>query len=137
MKKTKITVEATVNASVEKVWQYWTEPKHIEQWNHASDEWHTPHAENDLRIEGKFLSRMEAKDGSFVFDFEGTYSELKPFEKIKYVLADGREVEIIFVKNGENIKVTEIFDPENENTIELQQEGWQAILNNFKKYVEQ
>ena len=137
MKKTKITVETTVNASVEKVWQYWTEPKHIEKWNNASDDWHTPHAENDLRVDGKFLSRMEAKDGSFVFDFEGTYSEVKPFEKIKYVLADGREVEIIFVKNGENIKVTEIFDPENENTIELQQEGWQAILNNFKKYVEQ
>lgn len=113
MENTKITVEVTVNASVEKVWQYWTEPKHIKQWYYASDEWHTPHAENDLRLDGKFLSRMEAKDGSFGFDFEGIYTEIKPFENIKYVIVDGREVEIIFIRNGDTIKISEIFDPEN------------------------
>jgi hypothetical protein len=136
MEFTKITVETTINASIEKIWLYWTEPKHIEKWNNASDDWHTPHAENDLRIGGKFLSRMEAKDGSFGFDFEGIYSEVKPFEKIKYSLEDGREVETMFVKNGENIEITTTFDAENENPIEMQKEGWQAILNNFKKYVE-
>lgn len=106
------------------------------QWNNASDDWHTPHAENDLRVGGKFLSRMEAKDGSFGFDFGGIYSEVKPFEKIKYGLEDGREVETTFAKNGENTEITTTFDAENENPIEMQQNGWQAILNNFKKYVE-
>jgi uncharacterized protein YndB with AHSA1/START domain len=136
MKFTKIIVETTVNATIEKVWQYWTEPKHIEKWNNASDDWHTPHAENDLRVGGKFLSRMEAKDGSFGFDFEGIYSEVKPFQKIKYGLEDGRKVETMFVKNGENTEITTTFDAENENPIEMQKDGWQAILNNFKKYVE-
>jgi uncharacterized protein YndB with AHSA1/START domain len=137
MEFTKITVETTVNASINKVWQYWTEPKHIEKWNNASDDWHTPHAENDLRVGGKFLSRMEAKDGSFGFDFEGIYSEVIPFEKIKYGLEDGREVEIMFNGKGQTTEVIEIFDAENENPIEMQKGGWQAILNNFKKYVEQ
>jgi uncharacterized protein YndB with AHSA1/START domain len=137
MEFTKITVEITVNASMNKVWQYWTEPKHIEKWNNASDDWHTPHAENDLRVGGKFLSRMEAKDGSFGFDFEGIYSEVIPFEKIKYGLEDGREVEIMFNGKGQTTEVIEIFDAENENPIEMQKGGWQAILNNFKKYVEQ
>lgn len=136
MEFTKITVETTINASIEKIWLYWTEPKHIEKWNNASDDWHTPHAENDLRIGGKFLSRMEAKDGSFGFDFEGIYSEVKPFQMIKYRLEDGREVETMFVKNGENIEITTTFDAENENPIEMQKDGWQSILNNFKKYVE-
>ncbi len=137
MEFTKIAVETTVNASIEKVWQYWTDPKHIEKWNNASDDWHTPHAENDLRIGGKFLSRMEAKDGSFGFDFEGIYSEVIPFEKIKYGLEDGREVETNFTGNEEITKVATTFDAENENPIEMQKGGWQAILNNFKKYVEQ
>ena len=137
MENQKIIVKTTVNASIEKVWQYWIEPKHIKKWNNASDDWHTPHAENDLRVGGKFLSRMEAKDGSFGFDFEGIYSEVKPFEKIKYGLDDGREVQIMFNRKGEITEVTEIFDAENENPIELQKGGWQAILNNFKQYVEQ
>jgi uncharacterized protein YndB with AHSA1/START domain len=136
MEMTKITVEATVNAPLSVVWKNWTEPKDIMQWNNASDDWHTPHAENDLRVGGKFLSRMEAKDGSFGFDFEGIYSEVKPFEKIKYGLEDGREVETIFSENGENTQITTTFDAENENPIEMQKGGWQAILNNFKKYVE-
>jgi uncharacterized protein YndB with AHSA1/START domain len=137
MEFTKITVETTVNASIEKVWQYWTEPKHIEKWNNASDDWHTPHAENDLRVGGKFLSRMEAKDGSFGFNFEGIYSEVIHFEKIKYGLEDGREVEIMFNGKGQTTEVIEIFDAEYENPIDMQKGGWQAILNNFKKYVEQ
>jgi uncharacterized protein YndB with AHSA1/START domain len=137
MENQKIVVEAIVNTPISKVWENWTKPKHITQWNNASDDWHTPHAENDLRVGGKFLSRMEAKDGSFGFDFEGVYSEVIPFEKIKYGLEDGREVETIFAKNGEITKVTTTFDAENENPIEMQKGGWQAILDNFKKYTEQ
>jgi uncharacterized protein YndB with AHSA1/START domain len=137
MEFTKITIEATINFPVSKVWENWTEPKHITQWNNASDDWHTPHAENDLRVGGKFLSRMEAKDGSFGFDFEGIYSEVIPFEKIKYGLEDGREVETFFTQNGEKTTIITHFDAENENPIEMQKGGWQAILNNFKKYTEQ
>lgn len=135
--KTLITVEAKINAPVEKVWKLWTEPQHIIQWNNASDEWHTPKAENDLREGGKFLSRMEAKDGSFGFNFEGTYNEVKPLELIRYTLADDREVKIIFKGQGKTTTVTEIFEAEGQNSIEMQQMGWQAILNNFKKYVEE
>jgi uncharacterized protein YndB with AHSA1/START domain len=137
MENQKITIEAIINAPVAKVWENWTEPKHITQWNNASDDWHTPHAENDLRVGGKFLSRMEAKDGSFGFDFEGVYSEVIPFEKIKYGLEDGREVETFFAGNNSATTITTIFDAENENPVEMQKGGWQAILNNFKKYTEQ
>lgn len=137
MENQKVIVEAIINAPISKVWENWTEPKHIMQWNNASDDWHTPHAENDLRVGGKFLSRMEAKDGSFGFDFEGVYSEVIPFEKIRYGLEDGREVETVFAENGETTKVTTTFDAEKENPAEMQKGGWQAILNNFKKYVEQ
>ena len=136
MEFTKIIIEANINAPISKVWENWTEPKHITQWNNASDDWHTPHAENNLRVGGKFLSRMEAKDGSFGFDFEGVYSEIIPFKKIKYVLEDGREVETIFTENGETTKVITTFDAESENPIEMQKGGWQAILNNFKEYTE-
>ena len=137
MENQKIIVKATVDASTEKVWQHWNEPKHITQWNSASDDWHTTHAENDLRVGGKFLSRMEAKDGSFGFDFEGVYAEIIPLKKIKYTLEDGREVETIFTENGEMTAILTKFDAENENPIETQKGGWQAILNNFKQYIEQ
>jgi uncharacterized protein YndB with AHSA1/START domain len=137
MENQKVIVQAIINAPISKVWENWTVPKHITQWNNASDDWHTPHAENDLRVGGKFLSRMEAKDGSFGFDFEGIYSEVTPFKKIKYGLEDGRQVETIFTENGETTKVETTFDAENENPVEMQKDGWQAILNNFKKYVEQ
>jgi uncharacterized protein YndB with AHSA1/START domain len=134
----RITVEATVNAPIETVWKCWTEPKHITQWNNASDDWHTPHAENDLRVGGKFLSRMESRDGSMGFDFVGTYQEVIEYKMIAYTMEDGRKVEITFVsEDGKTTQVTETFDPENENTLELQKTGWQAILNNFKNYVEQ
>lgn len=131
-----VTVENTVKAPVEKVWKFWTSPEHITQWNNASDDWHTPRAENDLRTGGKFLARMEAKDGSVGFDFAGEYDEVKPNQLIKYTMGDGRKVRITFSSKGNETKVVETFDAESKNSIELQRTGWQAILDNFKKYVE-
>ncbi|WP_435356742.1 SRPBCC family protein [Emticicia sp. SJ17W-69] len=136
VEKTIITVETTVNAPVAKVWECWTSPEHVTQWNNASDDWHTPHAENDLRVGGKFLSRMEAKDGSFGFDFIGLYEEVEENKSIVYTMEDGRKVAIAFISEGGSTEVTESFEAEATNSIELQQAGWQAILNNFKKYVE-
>jgi len=133
---TKITVETTVKAPVEKVWKIWTLPEHITKWNAASDDWHTPSAENDLRVGGQFKARMEAKDGSFGFDFGGTYDQVKTHELIEYTLGDGRKVIVHFTANGNETKVTETFDAENTHSIEMQQGGWQAILDNFKKYAE-
>ena len=134
--KTSITVEAAVNAPVEKVWQFWTMPDHIVKWNNASDDWHTPYAENDLRVGGKFLSRMEAKDGSSAFDFTGSYDEVLINELIAYKIADGRKVKITFTSSGNGCIVKETFEAEGVNSDELQRNGWQAILNNFKEYVE-
>lgn len=134
--KTTITVKAIVNAPLEKVWIFWTTPEHIIHWNNASDDWHTPKAINDLRPNGKFNYRMEAKDGSFGFDFEGTYTAVKNNELIEYSLDDARKVQIRFESADNTTIVTETFDPENENSLELQQTGWQAILDNFKKYTE-
>jgi len=131
-----ITVTNLINAPMEKVWKFWTDPEQIVKWNHASDDWCTLHATNDLRDGGKFLSRMEAKDGSFGFDFGGVYSEVKPNQLIAYRLDDGRKVRIAFVSQGNGTKVSESFEAESENPIELQKAGWQAILDNFKKYVE-
>lgn len=134
--KTTITIQAVVNAPVEKVWEYYTIPAHITKWNHASDDWHSPKAENDLTPGGKFNYRMEAKDGSAGFDFWGTYDRIKTNELIVYTMGDGRKAIVTFtsIKNGTDIVV--IFEPEKMNSIELQRNGWLAILNNFKKYVE-
>jgi uncharacterized protein YndB with AHSA1/START domain len=132
----RVTVETTVQSPVESVWKYWTEPKHITKWNNASDDWHTPIAENDLRVGGKFLSRMEAKDGSFGFDFSGVYDDVRINEGISYTLDDGRKVNITFISQENETKIIETFDSENMNPIELQEKGWQAILDNFKKYTE-
>jgi uncharacterized protein YndB with AHSA1/START domain len=132
-----ITVQASIAAPIEKVWDMWTKPEHIIQWNNASDDWHTPHAENDLQAGGKFLSRMAAKDGSMSFDFEGVYELVQLHQNIKYAMSDGRRVSILFSNNGSETQVTETFDPENENPAEMQRAGWQAIIDNFKKYVEQ
>lgn len=132
----KITVENNIKAPVEKVWKFWTLPEHITKWNNASDDWHTPHAENDLRIGGKFTARMEAKDGSFGFDFGGTYDEVKHQGLIAYTLDDGRKVKVDFSALGNETKVVETFEAENENPVEMQKDGWQAILDNFKKYTE-
>ena len=131
-----LTVENIINAPVEKVWEYWTRPRHITQWNNASDEWHTPRAENDLRAGGSFVSRMEAKDGSMGFDFGGTYDAVKPNEYIEYTIGDGRKVTVSFTAAGNQTKVVESFEAENMNPLEMQQGGWQAILDNFKKYTE-
>ena len=132
----KITIEATINAPIEKVWKLWTTPEDIMQWNNASDDWHTPAATNDLRDGGKFTSTMAAKDGSFSFDFEGVYDKVITNEHIAYTIADGRKVTIAFERNGNETKVTETFEAENTHSLEMQQSGWQAILNNFKKYAE-
>ncbi len=133
---TVITVEATINAPVEKVWSFWTLPEHITKWCAASDDWHTPFAENDLRTGGKFLSRMEAKDGSFGFDFGGIYDDVKTNELISYTLGDSRKVNIMFKSEGNSTRVTESFEAESQNPVEMQKGGWQSILDNFKKYTE-
>ncbi|MGQ3013970.1 MAG: SRPBCC family protein [Flavobacteriales bacterium] len=131
-----ITVSSSVNAPVERVWEYWTNPQHIMKWNSASEDWHTPRAENDLRAGGKFSARMEARDGSMGFDFEGVYDEVEPHNLISYTMADGRKVRISFSENDGFTEVRETFDPEGTNPVEMQRMGWQAILDNFKKYSE-
>jgi uncharacterized protein YndB with AHSA1/START domain len=134
--KTSITIETTVKLPIEKVWKYWTSPEHIIHWNNASEDWFTPKAENDLREGGKFLYRMEAKDGSAGFDFGGVYDDIKTNELITYTISDGREVKISFRTNGIETKIAETFEVENTHPIEMQRTGWQSILNNFKKYTE-
>jgi len=134
--KTKITVECSVNAPIEKVWNAWTAPEHITQWNAAIDEWHCPSATNDLTVGGKFSYRMEAKDGSFGFDFWGIYDSIKEKEQIESTLGDDRKVQVVFESNGSETKVIETFEAESQNPVEMQRGGWQAILNNFKKHVE-
>ena len=131
-----LTVLATVNAGIEKVWNAWTTPADIIQWNNASPDWHTPKAENDLRTNGTFLFRMEAKNGSFGFDFNGVYTLVIPLERIEYALPDSRKVVVTFVVNENNTIVTKTFDPEEINQVEMQKQGWQSILDNFKNYVE-
>ncbi|CAN5490078.1 hypothetical protein BH11BAC1_BH11BAC1_25660 [soil metagenome] len=131
-----LTIEAEVTAPIDKIWEHWTEPTHIVKWNNASDDWHTTLATNDLKVGGKFLSRMEAKDGSFGFDFEGEYTAVEPKKKIEYKLADGRKVDVDFIKQNNGYKIVSSFEAEEENTLDLQQGGWQAILNSFKKNVE-
>ena len=134
--KTLITVEATVNGPIEKIWEHWAKPEHIVRWCTASDDWHTPRSENDLRTGGTFSSRMEAKDGSFGFDFGGVYDEVKPHELIRYTMGDGRTVQITFNTQGNSTHIVETFEAESANPVEMQRGGWQAILDNFKKYTE-
>ncbi|WP_276496245.1 SRPBCC family protein [Pontibacter litorisediminis] len=136
MEKTTITVETTVNAPVAKVWACWNEPQHITNWAFASDDWHAPHAENDLREGGEFKTTMSAKDGSMCFDFEGVYTSLKDQELVEYVMPDGRKVSITFRGNDTATDIVETFEAEDTLPLELQQNGWQAILENFKKYAE-
>jgi uncharacterized protein YndB with AHSA1/START domain len=135
-KKTSITVKVRVNAPITKVWKHWTAPESIVRWNNASGDWHTPRAENDLRAGGKFLSRMEAKDGSMGFDFLGIYDKVIVNKQIEYTLGDGRKVKITFTAQDNETEVVETFETENTNPIELQRAGWQSILNNFKQYSE-
>ncbi|MCJ8154733.1 SRPBCC family protein [Chryseobacterium sp. SSA4.19] len=132
-----IKIDITILAPVQKVWEYFSTPEHITQWNFAHESWQCPSSENDLRVGGKFKTRMEAKDGSSGFDFEGIYDEIILYKKIQYHLEDNRKVEVIFEAVDENTtKVIEIFDPEKQNSPEMQREGWYAIFNNFHKYVE-
>ncbi len=132
----KITVETVVKATLESVWDAWNNPDDIKQWNNASDDWHTTRSTVDLRQGGKFSARMEAKDGSAGFDFEGTYTRVEPRRVIEYRMEDGREVRVQFSETGDGVLVRETFDAETENDPELQREGWQAILDNFARHVE-
>jgi uncharacterized protein len=134
--KTAVTVSTTIDAPVEKTWDYFTAPQHITNWCFASDDWQAPKATNDLQKGGKFTTRMEAKDGSMGFDFEGTYTEVKKYELIAYDIADGRHVKVSFGKSGDKSTVTETFEIENMNPADVQRGGWQAILDNFKHYTE-
>lgn len=134
--KVVITVETSINAPIEKVWNCWTLPEHITKWNHASDDWHCPAAENDLRPGGKFSYTMAAKDGSFSFDFSGVHTAITSQHNINTILDDGRKMEVTFEEKDGKTKVVESFEAEDINTIELQKGGWQAILDNFKKHTE-
>jgi uncharacterized protein YndB with AHSA1/START domain len=135
-KKEVITIESTIHAPVIKVWDFWTKPEHITKWNNASDDWHTPWAENDLRVGGKFSSRMEAKDGSMGFDFGGVYDAVNEHQFIEYTIGDGRKVKVNFTPLANMTRVVESFEAENTHSLEMQRGGWQAILDNFKKYTE-
>ena len=132
----KITVETVVNASLKRVWDAWNTPSEIQQWNAAQDDWHTTRSSVDLREGGRFSARMEAKDGSEGFDFEGTYTRVVPQKTIEYRMDDGREVTVNFAARADGVAVTNIFDAETENPPELQRAGWQAILDNFKRHME-
>lgn len=136
MEKQKITIEVQVAAPVQKVWDYYNKPQHITQWNFAHESWQCPSAENDLRAGGKLISRMEARDGSFGFDFEATYDEVIDHKRIVYTIADGRKVETNFADAGGKTRIVTVFEAESENPVEMQKGGWQAILDNFKKYTE-
>jgi len=130
------TVETTVHGDMNTVWNTWSTPKDIEKWNSASPDWHTVGVKNNLTKGGTFSYRMEAKDGSFGFDFGGTYDEVVPHRSIRYTMDDDRKVAIDFNEIEDGVVITETFDPEDQNPVEVQTKGWQAILNNFKKYVE-
>lgn len=132
-----ITIETTVKAPIERVWAAWNDPRAIEQWNAASPDWHTPRASVDLREGGKFTSRMEARDGSMGFDFEGIYTRIEPNRLIEYTMGDGRKVRVEFVAADGTVSVRETFDAEDTHSAEQQREGWQSILDNFARHVEE
>ncbi|MGD9711888.1 MAG: SRPBCC domain-containing protein [Thermomicrobiales bacterium] len=136
MSATTLHVEATIDAPVAKVWEYYNDPERITAWNSASEDWHTPTSRNDVRTGGSFSHRMEARDGSQGFDFEGTYDEVVDLKKIAYTMTDGRHATVDFEDLGGSTRVAIDFDPENEFPQEFQQEGWQAILDAFKTYTE-
>jgi uncharacterized protein YndB with AHSA1/START domain len=132
-----LTVSITTNENPEKVWDYFTQPEHIVNWNFASDDWHCPAAENDLKVGNSFKYTMASKDGEMSFDFIGTYSEIQLHKKIAYTIADGRKVIVTFENSDGKLTINETFEPENIHSLEMQQGGWQTILDNFKKYLEQ
>lgn len=136
MKNKKITIETVIQKPIGQVWEKWTLPKHIMEWNNASEDWYTPSAENDLRAGGTFNYKMAARDGSFKFDFGGIYDEVIKGKKIAYTLSDGRKVVVEFTEEDGSVKVVETFEAEETNSLDLQRAGWQAILDNFKRYAE-
>lgn len=131
-----ITVSTIIKASIKEVWEKWTSPRHITKWCFASDDWHAPKATNDVRKGGRFSTAMAAKDGSAAFDFGGTYTTVEKLKKIEYTMDDGRKVSVVFKDTKDGVEASETFEMENENPREMQRQGWQAILDNFKKYVE-
>lgn len=133
---TNITVAATVQAPVQHVWDLFTNPAHIVQWNHAADDWHSPKAENDLREGGRFCYRMESKDGSMGFDFCGTYTQVEENKALAFTLDDNRKVQVLFVPYGNETTIKETFEAEGTHPVDMQRQGWQAIMNNFKHYAE-
>lgn len=135
--KTTVTVETLINAPIEKIWEYWTAPEHITHWCFASDDWCAPRATQDLTVGKEFTTRMESTDGTHGFDMKGTYTAIEEYKLLEYIMEDGRKVKVEFVPEGDAYKVIETFDPEDENPPEMQKLGWQAILDNFKKYVDQ
>lgn len=130
-----ITVKATVLADKQKVWEYYTQPQHITKWNFADPGWHCPSAQNDLTVGGRYIARMEAKDGSYGFDFDAVYTDIDMGNHFTYMFGN-RLASIRFTEINAYTEVEITFDPETENSIELQKDGWQSILNNFKKYTE-
>lgn len=136
MQSTKLTVSTTVDKDINTVWNSYTQPQHITQWNFATDDWQCPTAENDLQAGGKYKARMEAKDGSFGFDFEAIYDEVVDKKKLAYTMPDGRQAITDFEDINGKTTVTTAFDPESVNPVEMQQQGWQMILENFRKYSE-
>lgn len=131
-----ITIEALIDAPLATVWNHFISPEAVQQWNHASDDWHTPHASNDFQVGGSFNYRMEAKDGSFGFNLIGIYNQIEEHQSMVYFLEDGRSVHVTFEALGNQTNVVEVFEPETVNPIELQRQGWQQILTNFKLFVE-
>ena len=131
-----ITVTVQIKAPIDMVWDCFANPKHIVNWNFASPDWHAPSAENDLSVNGIFKYNMAAKDGTFSFDFGGTYTKVEPHKTIEYTMNDGRKAIVQFNEIGNETEIIQMFDPENENSEDLQKGGWQAILNNFKNYTE-
>lgn len=135
MTQEKISIRTTISADKQKVWNYYTQPEHITQWNFADPSWHCPTATNDLKVGGKYVARMEAKDGSFGFDFDAVYTEINQGNSFTYEFG-GRFATVEFKETNGQTEITVTFDPEKENSIDLQRQGWQAILDNFKKYTE-
>lgn len=136
MNPEKLSIQATIAASQTKTWEYYTEPEHIVNWNFASDDWHCPAASNDVRPGGKMSATMAARDGSLSFEFEGIYEEVTPYKSMTYSMGDGRKVAVLFEPVGESTLVSVTFDPEQTHSLEMQSEGWQSILDNFKDYTE-
>lgn len=132
----KVEIETVVPASIEKVWQAWNSPADIKAWNAASSDWHCPESQVDLRVGGRFTSRMEARDGSAGFDFAGTYMKVVPHQVIEYTMDDDRAVVVKFNSDPERVTIRIAFDAESSNPVEMQRQGWQAILDNFSKYVQ-